>query len=279
MKNLNKLIFELNLKLITLVALVFCFGSIICAQKVDLKPFAVSRTTAIDELKKIKNANPKISAEEFTAAANALLEKKGLNFVFAFDAATCRKIEEAKKARKDPNAPLNLRTALKSVSGESASLALPEPGFEKSECAPCFVALPVLELTGKDFVTVVEGINIKFSLPANFTASEAALVDGKDLRTVITKWKLPFRTTPLSVSDKGDILYVGFPENELSDLVLMIDNEGAFQFTARKNIDAAKKAVPVVDFPAEAGNPQLAFIRFEKNAAIQTVRFSRRCEN
>lgn len=268
-----------SLKLIFAVALVFFGGAPIIAQKVDIKPFAVSRTNTIDDLKKIKNANPKITAEEFTSAANALLEKKGLNFVFAFDAATCQKIEQAKKARKDPNAPLNLRTALKSVSGEPASLALPEPGFDKSECAPCYVALPVLELTGKDFVTIVEGFNIKFNLPANFTASEAALVDGKDLKSVKTKWKLPFRTTPLSVSDAGDILYVGFAESELSDLVLMIDGDGAFQFGARKNIDAAKKAVPVKEFPADAGDPNVAFIRFENGAASQTIRFSRRCEN
>lgn len=268
-----------TINLILFVAFVFFFGLPVIAQKVDIKPFAVGQTMTIDDLKKIKAANPKIAAEDFVAAANALLGKKGLNFIFAFDAATCQKIEQAKKARKDPNAPLNLRTALKSVLGESASLALPEPGFDKSECVPCYVALPVLDLTEKDFVTVVEGFNIKFILPANFIASEAALVDGKDLRTVKTKWKLPFRTTPLSVSDEGNILYVGFTDNELSDLTLMIYSDGAFQFAARKNIDAAKKGVLLKDFPKDANNPNLAFIRFENGEISQTIRFSTRCDN
>ena len=72
MKNANKLIY----KLIFAVALVFYFGSPGFAQKVDLKPFAVSQTTTIDDLKKIKTANPKITTEEFVIAANALLEKR-----------------------------------------------------------------------------------------------------------------------------------------------------------------------------------------------------------
>lgn len=268
-----------QIKLILIITFALLFSATAQAQQVSIKPFAVSQTNTIEDLKKIKTANPKMTAEEFVKTANALLEKKGMNFVFAFDAATCQKIEQAKKSRKDPNAPLNLRTALKSVAGEPASLLLPEPGFEKSECAPCYVSLPVLELTEKDFVTVVEGNNIKFHPPQNFIAGEAFLVDGKDLTIVKSKWKLPFRTTPLSISDEGDILYVGFVESELSDLVLIIYNDGAFQFDARKNIDAAKKAVPVKNFPADAGNPNLAFIRFEKEKANQTIRFSRRCEN
>lgn len=258
---------------------IFLFGSIIFAQKVDIKPFAVAQTNTVDELRKIKSVNPKIATEEFVKTANSLLEKKGMNFVFAFDADTCRKIEQAKKARKDQNAPLNLRTALKSATGEPASLLLPEPGFDRSECASCYVSMPVLELTDKDFITIVEGSNIKFNLPQNFIASEADLVDGKDLTTVKTRWKLPFRATPLSVSDEGDILYVGFAESELSDLILMIYNDGAFQFAAKTYVDVGKKGILLKDFPKDASNPNLAFIRFEKNGTSQTIKFSKRCEN
>lgn len=267
------------LKLVFLFSIVFLFGNPVYAQKVDIKPFAVAQTNTVDDLKKLKAANPKIAIEEFVKTANSLLEKKGLNFVFAFDALTCQKIEQAKKARKDPNAPLNLRTALKSVTGEAASLLLPEPGFDKGECAPCYVSLPVLELTDKDFITIVEDRNIKFHLPQNFKASEAILVDGKDLTTAKTKWKLPFHTTPLSVSDENDILYVGFAESELSDLVLMIYGDGAFQFVAKSYIDTGKKGVLLKDFSADPSNPNLAFIRFEKNGILQTIKFSKRCKN
>lgn len=269
-----------SLKVIpALVFLLMCAASVF-AQKVDINPLTVNKTNIIDDLKKIKTANPKIAPEEFVVVANALLEKKGMPFVFAFDAATCLKIEQAKKARKDQNAPLNLRTALKSVAGEAASLLLPEPGFDRSECAPCYVALPILELTDKDFITLVEGANIKFHLPANFKASEAALVDEKDLKIVATKWKLPFRTVPLSISDKGDIVYVGFSEAELSDLVLLVYADGNFQFDARKNLDASKKGALLKEHPKDAANPQLAYIRFtsDDGGGSQTIRFSARCQ-
>jgi hypothetical protein len=249
------------------------------AQQVTFKPFSVVQSNLINDLKALKTSNPKIGAEDFVKTANSLLEKQGLNFVVAFDADTCQKIAQAIADRKDKTAPLNLRTGLKSPLGETANLILPEVDFAKNECVPCFVRLPMFEATAKEFITSVEGRNIKFFLPSNFILNEARLVDEKDLTTVRTKWKIPFRTTPLSVSDDGNILYLGFSEPELADLALMAYGEGVYQFCAKSELDSAKKGVLLKDFPKDAGNPNLAYIKFTRGETNQVVKFSSRCGN
>ena len=250
------------------------------AQRVEFKPFSVVQSNLLKDLRAVQIANPKIAPEEFVKTANSLLEKQGLNFVVAFDPATCLKISQEIAKLKDKTAPLNLRTALKSPIGENASLLLPEINFSKAECVPCFVHLPILETTGKEFVTIVNGQNIKFFLPSNFILNEAVLVDEKDLSTVKTRWKIPFRTTPLSVSDDGNILYLGFSEPELKDLVLMIyAAEGVYQFAAQSELDAAKKGTLLKDFPKDANNPNLAFIKFTSGETNQIVKFSTVCPN
>lgn len=249
------------------------------AQQMSVKPFSVTQSNLINELKAIKISSPKISDADFSKQANLLLEKQGINFVFAFDGATCQKIEAAKTKLKDPNAPLNLKTTLKSPLGESASLLLPEPIFDTSECVPCRVSLPVFEATTQDFVTSVEGKNIKFYLPSNFKINEVSLVDNKDLKTVKKSWKIPFRTTPLSISDSGNIIYLGFAEPELKDLTLLIYSEGVFQFAPKSEIDLDKKSALVKDFPKDAGNPNLSFIKFTMGEIVQILKFSTACGN
>lgn len=266
-------------KLIILLLIFFIGTEINSAQQTTFKPFSVTQSNLINDLKAIKTSNPKITDIEFSKMANLLLEKEGINFVFAFDAATCQKIEAAKSKLKDPNAPLNLKTTLKSPLGENASLLLPEPIFDTSECVPCRVSLPVFEATTQDFVTSVEGKNIKFYLPSNFKINEVSLVDDKDLKTVKKSWKIPFRTTPLSISDSGNILYLGFAEPELKDLALMIFNEGVFQFTSKSEIDTDKKGSPIKDFPKDATNPNLAFLKFKSGEIVQTLKFSTGCAN
>lgn len=259
-------------------ALIFCgLAAATGAQQLMVRPFAVNRSNLIGDLKALKTANPKIAAAEYVKAANALLEKQGLNFVVAFDAATCQQIGQAVANLKDKSTPLNLRTALKSPLGESANLILPEVSFSKAECVPCFVELPIFEATAKEFVTLVEGRNIKFYLPSNFILNEAALVDAKDLTIVKRRWKIPFRATPLAVSDDGGILYLGFPEPELSELALMAFSEGVYQFCAKSELDAAQKTTPLKEFPKDANNPNLAFMKFASGEKTQIVKFSSRC--
>ena len=240
-------------------------------------PFSLTPSTIIDQLKRIKAATPKILSKEFAATANSLLDAEGLNFIVAFDAATCQKIELAKKNLKNPNDPLNLRAALKSVNGEPANLQLPEASFAKTECGSCFVSLPLLEATPKDFVIKVLGRNIKFHLPQNFVINEAALVEDDGMAVVTTKWKIPFRTTPLTVSEDGNVLYLGFAEPELKDLALIVFGEGTFQFIDRKEVDSERKGILMKDTPKDPNNPNLSFLKFENARAKHIVRFPTNC--
>lgn len=269
-----------TLNLLLIFFTIIYFASNASAQRLEVKPFSITPSNLIDDLKAAKTANPKLSTDEFVKTANSLLEKQGMNFVVAFDAATCQKISQAIASIKDKAAPLNLRTALKSPLGENASLLLPEVSFAKSECVPCFIKLPILETNQTEFVTIVEGKNIKFFLPSNFILNEAFLVDEKDLSKIKTRWKIPFRTAPLSVSDSGNILFLGFDQPELNDLVLMAyANEGVYQFAPKSDLDADKKAASLKDFPKDAANPNLGFIKFTSGEINQVVKFSKACAN
>jgi predicted sulfurtransferase len=92
----------------------FCFFSVVNAQQVSVKPFSVTQSNLINDLKATKSSNPKLTTDELVKTGNLLLDKQGINFIVAFDANTCQKISQAIANLKDKTAPLNLRTALKS---------------------------------------------------------------------------------------------------------------------------------------------------------------------
>lgn len=270
---------KISLKILLVLVCLVVFSLKNYAQRVSFKPFSVNQSNIVAELKTLKASNPNISDDEFLKNANLLLEKQGLNFVVGLDPATCQKIEQLKKSQKTPGAPLNLRATLKSPLGESATLSLPEANFSKSECFPCFMNLAFLEITDKDFVTVVEGSNLKFFLPANFLVSEASLVDEKDFTTVKKKWRMPIGTVPISVSDDGNILYLGFEEPELKDLTLAAFGEGVYQFHAKKDLDAAKKSAAMEKPQSVTAAPNISFIKFESAEMKQIVKAPTKCPN
>lgn len=247
------------------------------AQQVRLNPFVVKSSTLIEDLKAAKNANPKMTADEFVKTANSLLETKGLNFTFAFDAATCQKIGQMKASRKDQSAPLNLRTAIKSITGEAAALQLPEPGFGKAPCFACYISMPVLEIGAQQFVTIIDNKNVGFFMPANFSFNEVSLVDNADLTTVRQQWKIPTRLKPVSISDDGKILYLEFAEPELKDLVLIAFSEGVYQFAARRDLDSEIKTEAVKNAPKTGENSNQAFLKFVKEGKAQTLKFQTEC--
>lgn len=267
-------------KFLLFFTLIFIFESkIIYSQQVRMNSLAVSPSNIIEDLKKFKTDNPGASAEQLVNTANSLLDRQGFNYSFVFDENTCRAIAEARNKRKKSNEPLNLNAKLNSVAGEITSIVLPEERYEKSECGRCSVYLPVWEATEKDFVTFVQNINVKFYLPSNFTVNEIQLVSDKDLKTIVRRWKVPYRIAPLSITDDGKIIYLPLPDKELNDLVLMIYDEGVIQFEAKKEISSDKKGTILKNFPADAANPQASYISFGNSGIKQTLRYSAPCDN
>lgn len=241
------------------------FGQVIIA------PFDVDETDTIAELKAIKAAKPKMTVEEFAQAANELIAQKGIGFEVGFDENTCQKILQIKNSRQNDE-PLRVSGKLNSPIGQSGNLRLPAVHFRADSYFSCEMKLPVVEITEKNFVIVLQGKNLQFNLPNNFRFHRVEAVDAKDLLTVKKRWQIPFSTAPISISGDGNILYLGFTDQDLSDLTLLAFAEGVYQFAPKSTIDTAVKA-------ALLNNPnatEFAFKKFEKGSNVNVVRFSKK---
>lgn len=267
-------------KIVNLLLLLFssfCFSMACFGQMAKLAPFQVNKSTLIDQLKALKMANPKMTAAEFAEKANLLLDANGIGFAISFESATCERLKKVKEQLKDPNAPLRLGATLKSVDAEGASLALPEPLFASTECGGCYIELPLLQITEKDFITVIAGRNIRFHLPSNFHVNEAVLLDAKDQTTIKRKWRVPFRSTPIGVSHDENVVYLGFFEPDLSDLSLMVFGEGVFQITTRAEAENGGKGKMVEPPALIRSNPLNQVIRFDRWSNSYLIAFRGAC--
>ncbi len=262
-------------KFVITISLSLFLSSSLFAQMAKLAPFEVGKSTLIEQIKAVKTSNPKIKAAEFAAAANMLLDKNGIAFAFSFDAATCERITKIKNERKDPNTPLRLGATLKSVDAEGASLALPEPMFASAECGGCYIELPTLQVTAKDFITVLAGRNIRFVLPSNFSVNEVVLLDAKNEAMIKRKWSIPFRSTPIGVSHDENVLYLGFDEQELSDLSLLVFGEGVFQIGTRADAENGGKGQLVET--QNSVTPLARKIRFDRWENSYLIGFQNAC--
>lgn len=222
-------------------------GLIVCAiaseavgQQFKAGRFTVEGSRFVTLVKDLRASNPKITPAALAEAANSILDKTGMPYAVSFDAATCERLGKIKAAQKDPNAPLALGATLKSVDAEGASLSLPEPVFAPGDCG-CYVELPLLQVTDKDFIAIVSGRNIKFHLPSNLNTYEAVLLDGKDRMTVKRRWRIPFRGLPIGVSHDENVLYLGFEDPALGDLSLAVFVEGVFQVATRAEAEEGGK--------------------------------------
>ena len=261
-----------------LISLFFIFPVNPIFGQATINPFQVSSSTLFEDLLKFKSENPKISAEKLAEQANILLQKKGLNFVFAFEQNICQKITDAREKQKDKSQPVKLNATLKSVEAETAKIILPDVSFDKSECGKCFIQMPLFEFSGKDFITSVEGRNIKFFTPPNFLFNDAFLVNEQNPSTVVRQWKVPFRTVPLGVSDDGKLLYLELPFKELNELTLIIYDEGGFQFYAKSELDLSAKSVDLKNTVKESVSPDTAFIKFTKGEKTQVLKYNSSCQ-
>ena len=249
----------------------------VSGQMVSMSAFDIAPPTVLSDVKTLRAANPKMTPTELVDTANKLLEKQGIGFTFSFDEATCLAIDKSIKSMKNPPPRLNLRTKLRSVGAEPATLTLPPADFANNECSKCSVTLPILELTDKEFVALMLGHNIKFHFPVNFIVSEAFLVDEKDLITVKKKWRIPFRSVPLGVSYDENVLYLGFFEPELKDISLAVFGEGGFQFATGEEAESNGKGTLLKEFPKDPANPNVSFLRFENRGLKQVVKYSNPC--
>jgi len=244
------------------------------SQQYKPEPLPVRKSNLITELKALRAAKPNINPAQLAEAANVILDNSGINFAASFDSATCERIKKIKAERKDPNAPLALGATLKSVDAEGASLALPEPVFSSGDCG-CYVELPLLQATDKDFIALISGRNIKFHKPTNLHFSEGILVDSKDQTAVKRKWSIPFRGTPIGVSHDENVIYLAFFEPELADLSFAVFGEGVFQIATRAEAEEGGKGEKIQP-PQPSPTQQIKFLRWGKTFLVT---YSPPCES
>lgn len=245
------------------------FGVQISAQQYRSLPFGIQESTLLAEIRALKTANPKITDSELAKAANDLFQTSGISFKIYFDAANCKKIREFKQSQKDPNAPVKLGAQFQSVGADKASLALPQPILTTADCGDCYIELPILEITDSDFVTPIQGHNIKFQLPPNFAVNKAFLLDSKDQSKISKTWRIPYRTMPIGVSYDQSVLYVGFENPELRALSVAVFDSGAFEITTRVEAENGGLGTPVkTDKPFENGGQIIRFDRWKTTYLI-----------
>ncbi len=224
--------------------LTLVFSSVIIKGQAKIDPLQIQTSTIFEDILKTKSVNPKITAADLAEQANTLLQKKGINFVFAFDQNVCQKILTAQQNRKDKSQPVKLNAKLKSVDAEDAVIALPDISFNKSECGKCFVQLPVFEFAGKDFITSVQGTNIKFFTPSDFIFNEVFLFDKKNPLSANSSMVYSLSCVPLGISDDDKLLFLELPYKELNDLALVVFDGGQFQLIITKSeLDLTAKTI------------------------------------
>jgi hypothetical protein len=248
--------------------------SSINAQRFDLSPLSVDSSPLIIALKRLKTENPRINADELAAAANSELDKVGLPFTFYLDQTTCDKLEKAFASRKSSEPAPVLRANLNSVGGDKASLILPSPDQRSGGTCRCSVTIPALQVTPTEFVTMIGGRNIKFYMPQGLVTDEVALLDATN-QSVKRKWVMPFRTEPISVLYDENAVYLGFREPELSDLSLLVFDEGTFQIATRKEAEGIAKRVEFD--PGKSVDPGFAFVQFQNREKRQLLRYPKSC--
>lgn len=230
------------------------------SQQYRIDPITVQPSGFIARLKELraKEAN----STDLVEKANALLNAEGIGYNISFDAGTCQKLREAKEKMADKTAPLKVGATLKSVDAEGAALTLPSPDIRSEECGGCSIELPLLQLTQNDFIAVIRGRNLKFHLPSNFLAEQIVMFDPKDPTVITKRWSTPFRGTPVGVSHDSSVVYLAFPDPELSDLTLAVFTEGVFQIASLKEAEEGGRGK--VSTPPAAGNINDRRIRFDR---------------
>jgi hypothetical protein len=239
----------------------------------SLNPFTIETSPLMSELRAIKSTNPKMTADEFVEAANKALERTGVVFSFYLNHEMCEKIEKAFASRKPGEPAPVLKAALNSVGGDKASLILPPP--DRSSCAVCSVSLPVLQTTNADFVTIINGLNVKFYMPKEFLMDEVVLLDPADLTKATHSFRVPFRTKPLGVLYDENGVYMEMPDPSFSEITLLVFDEGTFQFATRKEAESNGKSAAFD--PGKNGNADFSYLQFQLRGRKEIVRFRKPC--
>ena len=258
--------------------LTLLLSTTIFGQQVRINPFAVTASDIFEDLKQFKNSKSNITPEELSKQGDDLIAAKGLNFVFSFDADICRKVTDARQQQKDKTKPVRLNAQINSVEGDIANITLPEIRFEAGGCGKCFVRMPLAEFNDKEFVSFVQDRIVRFYTPKNINYEEVKLVDTQNLSTVVRTWKVPFRSTPLGISDDGKMIVLNPPFDEFKEIALLVYDDGTFRFYPKKDLDLTAKSDVLKTVAGQNDSANTSLIAFSKESFRHVLKFNTNCQ-
>ena len=240
------------------------------SQLPTLKP-----SNILEEVKRRKSLEPRLSASALARYANELLKQKG----FDYDFDVCEIFPREMLAGGTPGGATGaLHTfdrPLTRLDGRGVTFRFVADDYG-SPCSECFLHVPALRVTKDEMELVAGGVTYTLKRPAAFALDEAQLV-GSDLKTVQRTWQIPFQTIPAGVSPDGRSLYLDFYEDTgLDELVLEVSDEGRPRFRVRREVVSAE-GESVEEHPTDLLNAYLSFMRFRSGGRTHVVRFSGPC--
>lgn len=247
-------------------------------QQVRLNPFSVTSSDILEEMKKVKISNSKISPEELSKLGDELISAKGLNFTFHFNSELCQKMTETIQKQKDKSKTVRFNAQINSVEGDIANITLPEIQFPTGKCGSCFARMPLSEFGDKEFVSFIQDRIVRFYTPKNLIYEEVNLVSNQNPATVLRTWKVPFHSVPIGISDDGLMIVLQLPSNELSEIALLLYDNGTFRFYPKKDLDLTATSEILKKTPEQINLGNSHLISFTKEKLQYTLKYNTECQ-
>jgi hypothetical protein len=223
-----------------------------------LKPSGI-----LDEIRRRKAQNPKLSSADLARIANRLLKTYGSNFTVD------------PSSYKGASGP---RFTLTSVEGKTISFDVDEPFG--GPCNEIILNMPVRKISRNEIALVTGGSTFRLKRPKEFITEEFALVD-RSLKKVFRRWAAPIDATPFGISTDGRKLYFYFDfadpvyQNSLQfeDLIYEISADGAIQLVPKNHPGIIKGKVLEI----QSKDGELAYMSFDTGKSRFFVRYSTIC--
>jgi hypothetical protein len=255
----------------------------------------VASSSLEEDVSKLIERKPRVTAQEVTAYANALLKQKGFNFDFAANDFTKQHALRPTEINDKFNPQRLFKLPFRLFAGRR--LTAQSHISDGDPCGYDHLLLPALRVTKQEIWLISGGQQFRIKRPANLFLEEMTLVD-RSLRKTIRRWEVPQLngTNPVAISADGQMLYlpVYFAERDYEALsqrfgekkqlvsklypysLLAVATAG-IHFEVGSTVLANQQAEDLKKFPHDPRDAYLAYRRFRVAGKTYIVRFSWPC--
>jgi hypothetical protein len=229
-------------------------------------------TNIIESVMRRKAASPALSAAGLARYANELLARTG----FSYDFDSC----EVYMPHAPPaNTPLGTAVVfdhrLTRLDGREVAFRFVTDNMG-APCGECYLSVPALRVTKREFTVVADGTVYNLKRPASFRLDEAQLLDAS-MKRVLRTWQLPYQAVPEGVSPDWRSLYLGFYTGTgLDELLLEISEDGRPRFRVRAGAFAGGGEW-ITERPNDPNDTFEGYMRFRAGGRSHVIRFTGPC--